>query len=66
MDNFSLIILEHTTSEGLIVCEQKWMDLLKPGYNLNPQAGSSKGYVHTPESIEKIRNPSARAYIYNK
>lgn len=25
-------------------------------YNLNPQAGNTKGYVHTPESIEKMRN----------
>lgn len=32
------------------------MDLLKPEYNLNPVAGSSKGYVHTPESIAKIKN----------
>lgn len=55
MDNFSLIILEYTTSEDLIKCEQKWIDLLKPEYNLNLQAGNSKGYVHTLDSIEKIR-----------
>nr|YP_009262017.1 GIY-YIG endonuclease [Chrysoporthe austroafricana]AMX22092.1 GIY-YIG endonuclease [Chrysoporthe austroafricana] len=36
MDNFSLVILEYTTSDDLILCEQKWMDLLKPVYNLNP------------------------------
>lgn len=56
MENFSLIILEYTTSEDLIMCEQKWIDLLRPVYNLNPQAKNSKGYVHTAESIEKIRS----------
>lgn len=56
MDNFSLVILEYCTSDDLIYCEQKWIDLLKPEYNLNPLAGNSKGYKHTPESIEKIRS----------
>lgn len=56
MDNFALVILEYTTSDDLISCEQKWIDLLKPVYNLNPYAGNSKGYKHTPESIEKIRS----------
>lgn len=54
VNNFSLVILEYTTSEDLIWCEQKWIDLLRPEYNLAPQAGNSKGYVHTVESKEKI------------
>lgn len=29
--------------------------MLKPEYNINPIAGNSKGYNHTPESIEKMR-----------
>jgi group I intron endonuclease len=56
MVNFSLVILEYTTSDNLIKCEQKWIDLLKPEYNLKPQAGNSKGYIHTPESIEIMRS----------
>lgn len=56
MSNFSLVILEYTSSEELISSEQKWIDLLKPDYNTNPIAGSSKGYKHSEESIEKIRN----------
>ena len=56
MANFSLIILEYTTSDNVIKCEQKWIDLLKPGYNLNPVAGNSTGYIHKPESIVKIRD----------
>jgi group I intron endonuclease len=55
MANFSLVILEYTTSDNLIKCEQKWIDLLNPEYNLNRLAGNSSGYVHTPESIEKMR-----------
>jgi group I intron endonuclease len=31
------------------------MNFLNPEYNLNPIAGNSKGYKHTPESLEKIR-----------
>jgi group I intron endonuclease len=54
LSNFSLVILEYTSSEDLIACEQKWIDLLKPEYNTNPTAGSSKGYIHTAESIEKM------------
>lgn len=55
MANFSLVILEYTTSDNLIKCEQKWIDMLNPKYNLNRLAGNSSGYTHTPESIEKIR-----------
>jgi len=67
LSNFSLVILEYTSSENLIACEQKWIDLLKPEYNTNPTAGSSpfmqdqywscmkEGYrLHTAESIEKM------------
>jgi hypothetical protein len=28
---------------------------MKPEYNINPIAGSSKGYKHSLESIEKLR-----------
>ena len=55
MINFTLIIIEYTSSENLISCEQKWIDLLKPEYNLNPIASSSKGYIHTLEAISKMR-----------
>ena len=55
MFNFSLYILEYTDYDNLIVCEQKWIDILKPVYNLSPTAGSSKGYKHSAESVDKIR-----------
>nr|YP_009577876.1 GIY-YIG endonuclease [Cordyceps cicadae]QBG64865.1 GIY-YIG endonuclease [Cordyceps cicadae] len=56
MLNFNLHILEYSNSDDVILCEQKWIDLLKPEYNINPIAGSSKGYKHTAEAIEKMRN----------
>lgn len=54
MNKFYLHILEYSDSDNLIICEQKWIDLLKPEYNINPIAGSSKGYKHSSESIEKL------------
>lgn len=56
MVNFSLYILEYTSSDNLITCEQNWIDIINPEYNLNPNAGNSKGYKHTEKSIQKIRN----------
>ncbi len=53
MANFSLVILEYTTSDNLIKCKKNWIEKLNPEYNLNRLAGS--GYVHTPASIEKMR-----------
>jgi group I intron endonuclease len=55
MNNFTLVILEYANPESLISCEQKWIDLLNPEYNVNPTAGNSKGYKHTVESMEKMR-----------
>ena len=54
MNNFNLHILEYSDSDNLIICEQKWIDIMKPEYNINPIAGSSKGYKHSSESIEKL------------
>jgi group I intron endonuclease len=53
MDNFNLHILEYCSSDSLIECEQKWINLFSPEYNINPKAGSSKGYKHSMESIQK-------------
>jgi len=57
MVNFTLVILKYSISEDVINFEQKWIDLFKPEYNINPTAGISKGYNHSEKSIEKIRNP---------
>jgi len=58
MANFSLYILEYTNSESLIACEQNWINLIDPEYNTNPTAGSTKGYKHTDQALEKMRKLS--------
>lgn len=55
MENFSWIILEYTTPDNVINCEQKWIFSLKPEYNINLVAGNSSGYKHTLESKIKMR-----------
>ena len=54
MVNFTLVILEFSDVKGLLECEQKWIDALKPSYNIHTIAGNSLGYKHTPESIDKL------------
>ena len=53
MSNFTLAILEFTDEISVISREQKYINRFKPEYILNPLAGNSKGYKHTPESIDK-------------
>lgn len=53
--NFNLDILEYCHKKNLIEREQFYLDLLKPQYNICKIAGSSKGYKHSEEVIEKIR-----------
>jgi group I intron endonuclease len=55
MANFTLVILEYTNEENVISCEQQYINRFKPEYYLNPTAGNSLGYKHTPESNIKIR-----------
>jgi group I intron endonuclease len=68
MSNFNLHILEYSDSENVIMCEQKWIDLIQPEYNLSPIAGSSKGYKHSFETIKKNKNISywKKAYWWSK
>lgn len=55
--SFQLEILEYCdpTRESLLEREQFYLDLLKPEYNILPKAGSSLGYKHTEETLEKFR-----------
>jgi hypothetical protein len=54
--NFSLEILEFCEIEELLKREQYYLDNLKPQYNIVETAGSTLGYKHTEESIEKMIN----------
>ena len=53
-ENFTIGILEFTDKLGASEAEQKWIDSLKPEYNLLQKASSSLGYTHKAEDIVKI------------
>ena len=57
LENFSLAILEFCDSD-VIICsdlEQKWIDHYKPRYNVLKIAGSSSGFRHKIETINKLK-----------
>ena len=68
--NFSLEILEYCEKDQVIIREQYYMDLLNPDYNILKFAGSSFGYKHSPETIDKFKarefSPETRAKISQK
>ena len=55
MVNFILVIVEFSDKDNLLKCEQKWMDELKPKYNINPLAGNSRGYKHSDRTKKILR-----------
>jgi group I intron endonuclease len=57
--NFTLDILEYCEPGLLISKEQHYIDKFKPEYNLNPKPGSSLGYKHTEETLEKMKDLKA-------
>ena len=54
--NFRLEILEYCSHEDVLKREQYYLDLYKPQYNIATIAGSTLGYKHSQESLEKMRN----------
>jgi group I intron endonuclease len=52
--NFSLEILEYCAKSDVIVREQYYFDLLNPEYNILQVAGSSLGFKHSLETLEKL------------
>ena len=54
LENFTLIILEYCEPKKLIVREQFYLEALNPNYNKLMNAGSSLGYKHTEEAIQKM------------
>jgi hypothetical protein len=52
--NFKLEILEYCSREECIKIEQKYINLLKPAYNILMVAGSLLGYKHDDEAKKKI------------
>ena len=55
--NFALEILEYTDKNNVFFFrEQYYLDLYKPQYNIVETAGSTLGYKHTLESLDKMRD----------
>lgn len=54
-DAFEVTILEFCRPAYCLCAEQRWLDSLKPAYNINPSAWSPLGRKQTSESIEKTR-----------
>lgn len=52
--NFRLDIIEYCNANVLLEREQYYIDLLKPEYNNLSIAGSSFGYKHTSDTLEKF------------
>jgi len=53
--NFTLEILEYCEPSKCIGREQYYLDLLKPEYNILKTAGSTLGFKHAEETINKFR-----------
>ena len=53
-ENFSLYILEYSNTDNLIELEQKYLSSLTPPYNILKIAGSTLGFKHTEETLEKF------------
>jgi len=54
--NFTLEIIEYCNRSDAIIREQYFLDLCKPEYNLLKIAGSSLGYIHTENTLAKMRD----------
>ena len=52
---FRFDILEYCSKEEVLAREQYYLNLLSPEYNILKFAGSSLGYKHTSETIEKFK-----------
>jgi group I intron endonuclease len=57
LENFSLAILELCSSNATLCSdlEQKWIDYYNPNYNVLKFAGSSSGFRHKIDTINKLK-----------
>lgn len=63
---FEILIYLDADKEILTLFEQRFMDILKPIYNLCPTAGSYLGYHHTAETRKKIGKIGKGRPAWNK
>lgn len=55
----SFEVLERVEADGLIACEQRWMDALAPTLNVCKLAGRAKGRLGVPMSLASRQKMSA-------
>lgn len=55
LNNFSLDILEYCDLNVVIRKQQDYLNQFKPEYNILRVAGSSLGYLHTEETLNKLK-----------
>lgn len=53
--NFSLQIIEYCDRKDILVREQYYLDLCKPEYNILKVAGSNLGYIHSENTLAKMK-----------
>lgn len=53
--NFTLEVIEYCDRSDAILREQYYLDICKPEYNLLKVAGSSLGYIHTENTLAKMK-----------
>lgn len=53
--NFKLTIIVFCEPERILETEQMYIDKIKPEYNILKFVGTSKGYKHSKETLEKMR-----------
>jgi hypothetical protein len=56
LENFYVYILEYCDEKDVINREQYYLDTYTPKYNTLKIAGSSLGYKHTEDSINKLKS----------
>lgn len=53
--SFALEILEYCDRKDILVREQYYLDLCKPEYNILKVAGSNLGYIHSENTLAKMK-----------
>lgn len=53
-DQFIFRVLEYCPVNDLMVREQYYLDSLKPSYNILKYAKSSRGYIHSEATKERL------------
>jgi group I intron endonuclease len=62
ISNFAFVILEFCPPEQLIEREQFYIDELKPEFNILTLAGSTLGYKHSPDVLDKMSGENHPLY----